>query len=68
MTGGYGYLNYIDKIAYKRGTSVDDSGLERLSKTFYNESNIRDNELSPGKKLSTGTKTTNFMSGYGSRT
>lgn len=66
MSGGYGYLNYIDKISDKRGNSVDDSGLERLSKTFYNETPARDS--SPPKKMSTSTKTTNFMSTYGSKT
>ena len=37
-TGGYGYLNYVDKMAYKKGFSVDDTGLERLNKTFFDKS------------------------------
>ena len=63
ISGGDGYLNYIDKLAYKRGNTVDDTGLERLSKTFY-ESTPRDH--SPPKKSST--RATNFMSAYGSNT
>ena len=59
-TGGYGYLNYVDKMAYKKGYSVDDTGLERLNKTFY-ERNRAD---SSPKKMNT-TRATNFMSNYG---
>jgi hypothetical protein len=36
-TGGYGYLNYVDKMAYKKGLTVDDSSLERLNKTFFDK-------------------------------
>lgn len=64
QSGGLGYLNYIEKISYKRGNSVDDAGLERLSKTFYETP--RDREHSPPKKSST--KATNFMSAYGAST
>ncbi len=59
-TGGYGYLNYVDKMAYKKGFVMDDTGLERLNKTFF-EKNSR--EGSP-KKMQT-TRATNFMSNYG---
>ena len=58
-TGGYGYLNYVDKMAYKKGYSVDDTGLERLNKTFYE----KNRENSPKKMNST--RATNFMSNYG---
>jgi hypothetical protein len=37
-TGGYGYLNYIDKVAYKKGLTVDDAGLEKLHRTFFDKS------------------------------
>lgn len=57
-TGGYGYLNYVDKMAYKKGLTVDDSGLDRLSKTFFEKK-----DSSP-KKMNT-TRATNFMSNYG---
>lgn len=60
-TGGFGYLNYVDKMAYKKGYSIDDMGVERLNKTFYDK-NHRDSE-SP-KKTNT-TRGTNFMSNYG---
>ena len=59
-TGGYGYLNYVDKTAYKKGYAVDDNGLERLNKTFFVD---RNHENSP-KKMNT-TRATNFMSNYG---
>ena len=58
-TGGYGYLNYVDKMAYKKGYAVDDTGLERLNKTFYE----KNHDNSP-KKMHT-TRATNFMSNYG---
>lgn len=58
-TGGLGYLNYIDKMAYKKGYSVDDTGLERLNKTFFQ----KNRENSPKKMNST--RGTNFMSNYG---
>ena len=57
-TGGYGYLNYVDKMAYKRGFSIDDTNMERLNKTFYER-----NRDSPKKMNST--RTTNFMSNFG---
>ena len=57
-TGGYGYLNYVDKMAYKRGFSIDDTNMERLNKTFYDK-----NRDSPKKMNST--RTTNYMSNYG---
>jgi len=47
-------------MAYKKGFSVDDTGLDRLNKTFF-EKNSR--ESSP-KKMNT-TRATNFMSNYG---
>lgn len=47
-------------MAYKKGFSVDDTGLDRLNKTFF-EKNSR--EASP-KKMNT-TRATNFMSNYG---
>ena len=61
QTGGYGYLNYIDKMAYKKGNSVDDTNLDRLNKTFFDS-----REHSPPKKSST--RATNFMSAYGAST
>ncbi len=60
-TGGYGYLNYVDKMAYKKGFTVDDAGLDRLNKTFFQKNSSREN--SP-KKMNT-TRATNFMSNYG---
>ena len=48
--GGYGYLNYVDKMAYKRGFSIDDTNMERLNKTFYER-----NRDSPKKMNSTRT-------------
>lgn len=60
-TGGFGYLNYVDKLAYKKGYSNDDSSMQRMNKTFY-EKNHDSN--SPPKKMNS-TSTTNFMSNYG---
>ena len=51
-------MNYVDKMAYKRGFSIDDTNMERLNKTFYER-----NRDSPKKMNST--RTTNFMSNYG---
>lgn len=48
-------------MAYKKGFTVDDSGMERLNKTFYDKSTSK--ESSP-KKMNT-TRATNFMSNYG---
>ena len=33
-SGGFGYLNYVDKMAYKRGFDLEDQNMERLNKTF----------------------------------
>lgn len=44
-------------MAYKKGFSTDDTNMERLNKTFYERNN------SPKKMNST--RTTNFMSNYG---
>ena len=33
-SGGFGYLNYVDKVAYKRGFDLEDQNMERLNKTF----------------------------------
>lgn len=38
-TGGFGYLNYIDKMSYKKGIENDDQSLERLNKTFFEGKN-----------------------------
>ena len=59
-TGGFGYLNYVDRMAFKKGYSVDENGMDRMSKTFYDN---RNPENSP-KKMNT-TRATNFMSNYG---
>lgn len=59
-TGGFGYLNYVDKLAYKKGFSVDDTGIDRLNKTFFQ----RNHDSSSPKKMNS-TRTTNFMSNYG---
>ena len=38
-TGGYGFLNYLEKMSHKRGNSTDDMNLERFTKTFYESKN-----------------------------
>ena len=56
-------MNYIDKMAYKKGESFDDSSLERLNKTFNLEKE-KNQEKSPNK-INT-TRVTNIISNYGS--
>ena len=48
-------------MAYKKGYSIDDTGVDRLNKTFFEKNNKDSN--SP-KKMNT-TRATNFMSNYG---
>lgn len=59
-TGGLGYLTYVDKMHYRRGSVPDDSSLERLNRTF----NEKAREDDSPRKISTA-RTTNFMSSFG---
>lgn len=47
-------------MAYKKGYSIDDIGAERLNKTFFEK-----NRDSSSPKKMNSTRTTNFMSNYG---
>ena len=33
-TGGFGYLSYIDKVAYRKGFEYEEQGMDRMNKTF----------------------------------
>lgn len=46
-------------MSYKKGYTVDDTGIDRLNKTYFER-----NSNSPPKKMNS-TRTTNFMSNYG---
>ena len=47
-------------MAYKKGFSVDDIGVDRLNKTYFE----RNKDSNSPKKMNS-TRATNFMSNYG---
>lgn len=59
-TGGFGYLNYIDKMAYRKGFEMDDQNMERLSKSFYDSKE----KESPSRKMNS-TRGSNIISNFG---